>query len=284
MRIMTSNVWGDYFNNPVDVRIDGIIDTYLKYYPDVIGLQEITDGFYKSEFFPRLSENYRLIGTAEPTNYTPILIKKSLSIIAYGFEYLKNTPDTSKSITYAVLETQNHIKFAVCNTHFWWMTGNESDKVKEIFGVSALDSDEHNAIRRQNGKQLFDLMKHLSLKYNCPAYGMGDMNATITEPVFSFYSENGVKLLFDLAIEKDITCTLHGDPILGSDGKYHGKRADDEYVAKLNRNPNLPHRYSSIDHIVSVNNSFTVTQYRVVEDRAVLDATDHSPVYADIKF
>lgn len=283
MRIMTSNIWGDYFNNPVELRIDGIINTYAKYSPDVIGLQEITSGYYTLQLFPRLSDNYVLIGSQEPENYTPLLIKKSLSVISYGFEYLENTPDSSKSITYAVLETENHIKFAVCNTHFWWMSGNESDKVKEIFGVSELNADGHNAIRTQNGKQLIDLMKHLSLKYDCPAYGMGDMNATITEPVFSFYSENGVKLLFDLANERDTVCTLHGDPILGDDGKYHGKRADDEYIKKLNKNPNLPQYYSSIDHIITLNNHYTIKQYRVIEDGEILDATDHSPVYADIE-
>ena len=30
MRIMTMNIWGDYFGNPVDVRIGGILETIKK--------------------------------------------------------------------------------------------------------------------------------------------------------------------------------------------------------------------------------------------------------------
>ena len=41
----------------------------------------------------------------------------------------------------------------------------------------------------------------------------------------------------------------------------------------------------SLDHIVSLGkDGFEVISYRVVTDSFVLDATDHSPVFADVEF
>ena len=42
MRIMTSNIWGDYFGNEVDSREGQLYDVYKKYDADVIGVQEAT--------------------------------------------------------------------------------------------------------------------------------------------------------------------------------------------------------------------------------------------------
>jgi endonuclease/exonuclease/phosphatase family metal-dependent hydrolase len=41
---------------------------------------------------------------------------------------------------------------------------------------------------------------------------------------------------------------------------------------------------ASIDHIVGLGDGYKVLQYRVVEDQDALDASDHSPVFADIEF
>ena len=124
MRIMTSNIWGDYFNNSTIGRDDKLYGVYQKYAPDVIGFQEVTKGWYESSLFEKLSKDYCFIGTElfGSKNYVPMALKKELILIAKGFEYLENTPDSSKAITWAVVK-QNGIVFALCNTHFWWMRG-----------------------------------------------------------------------------------------------------------------------------------------------------------------
>ncbi len=116
---MTSNIWGDYFGNEVQIREDQLFDVYTKYAPDVIGFQEVTPGWYESSIFGKLSGEYSFIGTEvfDSNNYVPIAIKKKYSLIAKGFEYLENTPDQSKAITWAVVDDGEH-KVAVCNTHF----------------------------------------------------------------------------------------------------------------------------------------------------------------------
>ena len=61
IRIMTSNIWGDYFNKPVESRKENVI-TYIKtYFPDVVGLQEITPGWYNSGLFKHLSTFYETV-------------------------------------------------------------------------------------------------------------------------------------------------------------------------------------------------------------------------------
>ena len=55
---MTSNIWGDYFGNPVTIREDELYDVYCRYVPDVIGLQEATVAWHQSTLFSRLKKEY----------------------------------------------------------------------------------------------------------------------------------------------------------------------------------------------------------------------------------
>jgi endonuclease/exonuclease/phosphatase family metal-dependent hydrolase len=185
---MTSNIWGDYFGNPVDVRIDDIYGIYKKYDPDILGLQEITKRWYESGLFERLAEDYAWVGTeiADSNNFVPFCYKKSYKLIAKGYEYLVETPDVTKGITWAVLKAEDEKLFAVCNTHFWWKTGPE-----------------HDEIRVKNAHQLVRLMKYLKELYNCPVFAFGDMNTTLSSDVFEVYSQNGIKHMHDLADQKD---------------------------------------------------------------------------------
>lgn len=256
MRIMTSNIWGDYFCNPVDVRIDDIYGVYKKYDPDILGLQEITKRWYDSGLFERLAEDYFWVGTeiADSNNFVPFCFKKSYKLKSKGYEYLAETPDVTKGITWAVLENEDGKIIAFCNTHFWWRTGPE-----------------HDEIRVKNAYQLIRLMKHLRETYDCPVFAFGDMNTTILSDVFKAYSEEGVVNLYALTENRDNMSSHHGDPVRGGDGKYHGKKTEND-------------KSCSIDHIVALGDEFKVLQYRIIEEQPALDATDHSPVYVDINF
>lgn len=258
MRIMTTNIWGDYFNNPVGVREQNVYNVYKTYTPDVIGFQEITDGWYKSNLFNWLSDEYFFVGTelTDNRNYVPMAIKKNFELIAKGYEALANTPDASKAITWAVIKEKNEQKlFGVCNTHFWWKPGKE----------------EHDVLRAENAMQLSELMKYLSRRFKCPVFAFGDMNCTRSSQAFGVvYTVNGVVPLFELTKERDDVCSIHGNPVADSEGYYHGEK------------PVLDQR-ASIDHIVAIGDGFKVLQYRVVDEQYALDASDHSPVFADIE-
>ena len=254
MRIMTSNIWGDYFGNPVEVRQDQLYQVFQTYQPDILGFQEVTSGWYNGTLLEKLSEEYAFAGTElyENINYVPLAYKKKYALLAKGYEFLTDTPDISKAITWAVLQDGDR-KFAVCNTHFWWKTGPE-----------------HDEIRLQNARQLTALMRHLHETHRCCVFAFGDMNCTVSSGVFRIYAENGIRQLRELAVQADTVTSHHGDPLRGEDGLYHGTPSTKDY------------NYS-IDHLVVLGEGCHVDSYRVIEDQAALDATDHSPVFADVE-
>ena len=276
MRIMTSNIWGDYFGNPTTVREDKLYSTYQKYAPDVLGMQEVTYSWYQSPLMSQLKNDYFFVGTElfEPINYVPMAIKKGNLLLAKGYEQLTDPFDPSKAITWAIIKTPDERVIGLCNTHFWWMRGEE----------------EHNIKREKNAAQLSRLMHALHERFECPVFAFGDMNGAMPEKMFDVYRENGIKALIEMTDERDTACSIHGDPRRGEDGFYHGTRVTREYLERLTGMMNLttdestPDYFASIDHIIGMGDNFKVSQYRVIEDQDALDATDHSPVFADVEF
>ena len=260
IRIMTSNIWGDYFGNEVEFRDRQLYGIYQKYDPDIIGFQEVTQNWHLSPIWQELSEKYTYV-KAEPSsanNYTPLIYKtERFMSLEEGWEYLPETPDESKTVTWAVLKDKKTDKiFACCNTHFWWMTGD----------------DKHELLRGKNAVFLTDLMRKLEAKYRCPVFACGDFNCSYGSIAFLHFEKSGVVDLFDVAKErKDIT-SRHGNPVCGEDGRYHG-------VADLINTYRHPR---SLDHIIGIGD-FKVKKHDVILDSDALDATDHSPVYSDIE-
>lgn len=255
LRIMTSNIWGDYFGNEVEGRDEQLFGIYEKYSPDILGLQEMTNNWYRSPILEKLSKTYSFVGMDLfcMLNYTPMMYKtEKFELIEKGFKYLPETPDKSKSISWSVLKDKESEKLvAACNTHFMWRTGEEWDKIRE-----------------NNAKCLTALMKELAAKYSCPVFAFGDMNCYVSSLAFKVYEKENVAQLIEKAKDADRITSWHGDPVRGEDGKYHGTTIEKDYTA-------------SIDHIVGIG-KYDVEKYAIVTDQTALDATDHSPVYADI--
>lgn len=261
MRIMSSNIWGDYFENEVQVREDNLLEVYKKYMPDVLGLQEATYNWSQGLLFVCLKrEGYILLDDGPVKgrdNYTPMFIKADrFNVIDSGFEILRKTYDDTKSIQWAVLEEkESGKKFVVCNTHFAWQS-----------------VEDYEAARVENAEQLSRLMELLKDRHGCEAaFGFGDMNTTVESEVFTVYAEKDIHLLADSAPAKPGCSSWHGSPERGDDGLFHGEAT------------NNPFEFS-IDHIVGTAGEYSVTAYEVVTDQPALDATDHSPIYADIEF
>lgn len=251
MRIMTSNIWGDYFGNECSTRRNGLEVTYRKYSPDILGIQEATEGWYNDALFANLSDEYAIV-EGRKGDFTPLFYKKSMfELKECGWELLENTPDLSKSITYAVLKCKSSEKrICVLNTHFWWMKRPGDDE-----------------IRAENAKQLLNKMNELREKHKCLVFAFGDLNCTLGSPAINYMYENGVCSCFDLAEEYSEVCSLHGDPQRGEDGLFYGKKTPKK-------------KECSIDHILTYKDT-KVKTHAVVEDEPVLNSTDHSPVYID---
>ena len=260
LRLVTANIWGDYFGNPVSEREDAFLDAFLKYQADVIGMQECTTGWHESKLFSGLQENnYAMLNKFKGVslNYVPIFYRSDrFELVDSGFQYYMKVPnDRSKAFTWAVLKSiENGQVFGVINTHFWWKSGAE-----------------HDAIRMINAEQLVQRMLAIHDEYNCPVFAFGDLNCTTYAAPFQYFNENNIVRLRDIAKTFSKKSSHHGDPVRGEDGLYHGK---------VSKNPEV----KAIDHIIGLQGDFDyeVTTYQLILDQPVLDASDHSPVYADI--
>lgn len=258
LRIMTANIWGDYFQNPVSLRENAFTAAFERYKPDIIGLQEMTQSWYDSRMFNAMQAQYAVVGMVcgSHENYVPLAYNKQrFTLLECGFKRYSNTPDRSKAITYAALEDGNCGQcFCVCNTHFWWKTGPEHDK-----------------IRLRNADELIACMRMLRQDYAAPVFAFGDLNCRIDSGVFERFTENGVVRLYDWAKERCMLTSHHGDPVLGTEGLYHGSIAQASQEA-------------SIDHIIGMCDTrrCIVHAYQLALDQSLIDASDHSPVYADI--
>lgn len=73
----------------------------------------------------------------------------------------------------------------------------------------------------------------------------------------------------EVSSERSEISSWHGDPVRGEDRFFHGSMTSDTWE-------------KSIDHI-GAERGAVAERYIVVTDQDALDATDHSPVFADIE-
>ena len=258
-RIMTSNIWGDYFGNEVTRREDQLFEVYTKYAADVIGIQEVTKTWHNSTLMTQMKENGYLILNDAPigvNNFNVVFVKDAaFTVYRSGFEQLSHTDDRSKNMQWAVLESKtDEKKIAVCNAHFEYRGGAKYDEAREF-----------------NAEQMAWRMNYLVERYACvAAFGFGDMNTPTTSTVFPVFAKRGMTHLSLQAPEKPAFSSHHGNPVRGEDGFYHGKTTANPFER-------------SLDHLVGTGD-YTVNAYTIVTDQPALDATDHSPVFVDISF
>lgn len=257
MRIMTANIWGDYFGNAVSAREDDMFKVFDEYKPDVIGMQEVTPNWYAGSLFKNLSGEYNFSGTEiyNSANYVPLAYRKGLKLLAKGNEPVAVEAGVTKELTWAVLEREDSKVFGVVNAHYWYMKRGDVD----------------NLLRDKNALQSVELIKYINGRFHCPVFIFGDLNCTMSSSVFtSIFASANVKHAYDLAKVKDDIKSHHGNPVVDENGKYHGKTTD------------LDHTHS-IDHIMAYGNGYEIKAFKVITDQNALDASDHSPVYADVE-
>lgn len=255
IKIMTCNIWGDYFNNSAEARVEPYRRLFTELKPDVIGIQEYTQGWYDTDLFDSLSDIYNSIG-APGDNFIPLLYRKDkFTCVDSGWGLYGDTNDSSKGLTWAVLsDKETEKKLMVCNTHFWWVEGPEHDK-----------------IRCKNAAEMSETINVISKKYNVPAFAFGDLNTTVNTDPINLLLENGFSLMINDAENADRVSSYHFDPERIGEDTFKGSPTEDNYE-------------HSIDHILSYNFSGRVLQYRIVTDQDILDSSDHSPVYVEIEF
>ncbi len=257
-RIMTSNVWADVFGNPVEGRDTQLAQVYEHYLPDVLCLQEMHPNWHASRLKPQLAQRYDEVVAEQgdyALNYTPVFYRRDrLRLIGSAFHVFSGPNDfDSKSFTAAVFEPLDGGEaFAVLSTHLYYE-----------------DNDFGNRVRVQNVQEIIGFLRTLA-----PLRAMvcGDCNCRADSAPALLLEEQGMRSAQQIAEIASPESSWHGDPVF------------DPAVGRFVGKPPAQLRENSLDHIFVPEKRVKVKELRVVLDQQALDATDHSPVYADIAF
>lgn len=256
IRLMSSNIWGDYFGNEVEGRDRLLVGVYRKYLPDVLGLQEMTQSWKNSPIWMELKDEYQFVpvSTGGKHNFIPMLYRyKKLQVIDSGWKMYHEELDSSKGYIWAVFRTEDNKVLAVFNTHFMWRENELS----------------YDVIRRYNAMELDYMMREVSQVYGgIPVFFMGDLNAKCDSLAWKYFNETGWVTSFSLTKECSEFCSWRGDPQRGADNCFHGKMTD------------AP-KEDSLDHI-GMRTDTKILRQVTITDQEALDASDHSPVFVDI--
>lgn len=234
MRIMTINVWGDYYENPVELREGGIYSVVENYKPDILGLQEMTISWHDAEFMKWMKKEYTCIEIYY-LNHEPIYYRTDkFELVECGWEDMEATPDISKHITWVVLrDRETDKKIGICNTHFWWKVGEEHDRIREI-----------------NARQLLNRMQEIQKRYQIPVIAMGDLNCTVGSGAMNFLEANQVYSSVKLTENPCMIGTLRDYPVKGTDGRFHGTEIAEDAI--------------TIDHIITFKGDVAIKKHDVV--------------------
>ena len=275
LKFLSFNIWGDYFGNPVGEREAAMEAAILRDAPDVVSLQEVTPNWWASPMFVNLGKaGYGIVRgdedaalrraaftgkkTPKHINHEPLLYRKDrLSLLDCGTEFFHVSLQTSKSVTWAVLEDRSGGgRFAAFATHFWWQSnGAESDAIREL-----------------NARHVLFLLADIRRKWGAdlPAILGGDLNSRDGSLAHRMLGSGGFLNAAGSADVKSPHCSHHGNPVRGADGKYHGRMRP----AKTDK-PEF-----SIDHIYYTKGIHAL-RHEIGVYQEVLDITDHSPVLVE---
>lgn len=258
LRIMSSNIWGDYFGNPPHEREDALADVFLRYLPDTLGMQEVTPNWWASRLFTRLKEEYTVVEGDGPShvNYIPLMYRPArLDLLEGGWQQYHPKLDRTKGFTWGLFrDRETGKRFIGYSTHFFWKSTEEGDYIRTV-----------------NAEKLMEKLTELQRKYDCAVIGGGDFNCEVSSDPFKVMQKYGFESAQEFAEIASPECSHHGDPVRGDDDKYHGCPRPQNNVKDY-----------SIDHLVVYRPSVRILQEVVILDQDALDATDHSPIFADV--
>lgn len=250
-RIMSFNILSEEWDSKAvmegrDVRVSAVL---LNYLPDVAALQEVSNKWY-----PILESNvggiYKFTRTKnlhrEGTYTTLIYNTQTTKLIEEGLEYYSvGNSKRLRSIVWGVFESiATGERYVVFSTH--WDVGAE-----------------RQWMRMTEAKEMAEFCKKLYDKYKVDIFACGDYNASeSTEEYKTFLQESGF-----------VDAKKNAKVINRACKTYH------TLFQSLNTS-----EYESIDHITFMEQTIPkVLYYNTLNAEYVIDASDHSPIYIDVK-
>lgn len=246
-----------------------------EYMPDVIGVEERNKSKTDEAGDMNLNLLLALLGYEEVdvevknailTNCTPIYYNpEAMTPLESGYLNYKNqsssagtTDKASKSITWAVFETNLNEKVIVAATHM---------------------CTQDDAIGAKQAKEALEILDGLVAKYNAPVVLGGDFNAYTNEECYKYYTEKG-------GYEEVIAKCSEFASYLKAHHRYPmflGFRDMPEFSRMYPITSGIVEDNSgSVDHIlVNKSESFDLKVFGVVVDDLTLSASDHFPIFVD---
>lgn len=251
IRVMTANIlaemesWGG--TTPVFRRAEIFAAVLDVYEPDVVGVQEVTDAWYR--YLPQyVGEKYAFLHQKTPTgltNYSSILYDKTkYDVIDSGVQYFTTEgANNIRLVTWAVFSSKDgSLKFSLFNTHWCW------------------DTAEH---ARKQAEEEAALIKKVTEKYPYPYFCTADYNTKQeTENYYHFIELTGAVDAKYAARDAGTLLNISGG--CGNLGTPRGESGN------------------SIDHIF-MTATCEARAFATVTANQTYDISDHSPKYVDAK-
>ncbi len=250
-RIMSFNILSEEWDAAAvmegrDIRVSSIL---LNYLPDVAALQEVSNAWYPilQEYVGEVYQFTRKKIPSGSGTYTTLIYNKStIKLIEEGIHlYSVGNSQRLRSIVWGVFESiSTGEKYIVFSTH--WDVGAERQGNRMI-----------------QASEMAELALSMNKKYNADVFVCGDYNASEnTSEYKSFLEKSGYVDAKNSAKVVKLACTT-----------YHTLF---QSVSTGN--------YESIDHITfSKETQPKVLFYNTLTQDYVIDASDHCPIYIDVK-
>lgn len=238
---------------PVAGRDEGLRNMVNEYQPDVIAFQEFNEDWAKAFQTLFADTAYRLISGDEvtvkgkPVNCTIAYRTDVLTLVDFdSFPYEQGENPISRVLTWAVFETKDESKqrFVATTTH--WAT-NEPMRLSEM-------------------AELAQWLTETAEEKKLPIIAMGDYNA-----------RDGAIDYLQLLKKSGMKDAKYTAAARGLVGLTHHSRKQSSY------NDEKVNLTASIDHILHTEN-IQPLYYDTVLNSEIITASDHCPIYADIKF
>lgn len=249
IRIMSFNLLCELWDAKVPVEgRDVLVTAAIKYFaPDVIGIQEVSDNWHKS-LNKLLRPEYVITDPKTSRGET------NFSTLAYNVNKVKLVAHGSQ-----VFSRGNNSKLRLAT---WGLFETIATGKKFIVMSTHWDLGSNPTYQQIHSDEMAALAIELQNRYEVPVVTTGDYNVNETSQYY--------KNFLDLTGFKD--------------AKYTAEVINRACVTghSLGSTPNTQPG-NAIDHIFA-NDGFSFKYYNVIVDKTTVDASDHCPIYADLKF
>ncbi len=237
------------------------IDIIIRYLPDIIGLQECNSEVH-TKVLGNLPDFYAFANkkhnNSSTVNYTPIMYNTQLfKLVKSDVVWLRGryTGTNTKSLSWAVLEDNDGVKFALINYH-GAVCSNSYKGFENL--TSAQLSEQATTWKLDNVVQVLEVKQAIVAEFgNIPIMVSGDNN-------FNSSSQPYKNLAADGFTDAELTARIE---------RMTGYKTSYSYG-------NVPGEGLSIDHVFGINGVDFVA-HGIVRGDDVWKASDHCPVFVD---